>query len=170
MIICLCVWVSTFFLCFLKTAAAQKILSGFRVWWFLLVSHGKQAAKIAGENIVCNVAEEWNPQRRWWFEATCRRNSHEEVQGNYVLPNNGVAGCSLEEEDGEHHDHTIRGNISTKTGVECWSLWGYLCKAYKYQHFARICNALMRVFVFMEFIFIELLISLTFDLSISKFC
>ncbi len=135
MIICLCVWVSTFFLCFLKTAAAQKILSGFRVLWFLLVSHGKQAAKIAGENIVCNVAEEWNPGSRRWFEATCWGNSHEEeVQGNCVLPNNSVASCSLEEEDGENHHHTIRGNISTKTGVEYWSLWGYFSKAFKHQH------------------------------------
>ncbi len=36
--------------------------------------------------------------------------------------------------------------------------------------FVHICNAFMRIFVFMEFIFIELFISLTFDLSISKFC
>ncbi|KAH9552966.1 hypothetical protein CY35_09G095500 [Sphagnum magellanicum] len=47
-----------------------------------------------------------------------------EVQGNCVLPNNSVASCSLEEEDGENHHHTIRGNISTETGVEYWSLWG----------------------------------------------
>jgi hypothetical protein len=55
---------STFFLRFLKIAAAQKILSGFRVWWSLLVPHGKQAAKIAGENTVGNVAEERTPGRR----------------------------------------------------------------------------------------------------------
>ncbi len=40
-----------------------------------------------------------------------------------VLPNNSVASCSLEEEYGEHYHHTTRANISTKTGVEYWSLW-----------------------------------------------
>jgi hypothetical protein len=92
------------------------------------------------------------------------------VQGNCALPNNSVRSCSLEEEDGEDHYHTIRGNISTKTGVEYWSLWGYFNKVYGHQHFTRICNVFMWIFVFVEFIFIELFISLTFDLSISKFC
>jgi hypothetical protein len=44
----------------LKITATHKILSCFRIWWVLLVSHGKQVVKIAKENIVCIVIKERN--------------------------------------------------------------------------------------------------------------